>query len=305
MTRGGIPHMKEALADFLRYLSLEKNASTNTTKSYCEDLTQAIIFFEQALGKNVSFRQITPRHVRAFIAHQVEAGFARSTIARRLAALRSWFRHLCRQGLLAINPAQGLRGPRQEKRLPRVLDGEQVVQLIESPQADGPLALRDRALLEVLYSAGVRVSELAGLNLEDLDLEGGMATVRGKGRKERLVLLGPPAIEALQQWLAVRPSLGAKVVGQSAVFLNKNGTRLTTRSIGRVVEKYVRQTGVGKEISPHSLRHTFATHLLDGGADIRAVQELLGHKSLGTTQIYTQVSTQKLRDSYDKAHPRA
>ena len=297
--------MNEALADFLRYLGLEKNASTHTIKSYREDLRQVITFFEQTLGKNASLRQITPRHIRSFIAQQVEAGFARSTIARRLAALRSWFRHLCRQGILAINPAQGLRGPRQEKRLPRVLDGEQVVQLIEAPQAEGPLALRDRALLEVLYSAGVRVSELAGLNQDDLDLEGGMATVRGKGRKERLVLLGPPAIEALQQWLAVRLSLGPKAATQSAVFLNKNGTRLTTRSIGRVVEKYVRQTGVGKEISPHSLRHTFATHLLDGGADIRAVQELLGHKSLGTTQIYTQVSMQKLRDSYDKAHPRA
>jgi integrase/recombinase XerC len=297
--------MQEPLADFLRYLGLEKNASTNTVKSYREDLTQAVAFLQEQLGSQATVRQISARHLRAFIAHQVEAGFARSTVARRLAALRSWFRYLCRQGVLTTNPAHGLRGPRLEKRLPRVLDGEQAVALVEAPATEGPLALRDRALLEVLYSAGVRVGELAGMDLDDLDLEGGMATVRGKGRKERLVLLGPQAVEALRAWFAVRASIGVKAATQTAVFLNKNGTRLTTRSIGRLVEKYVQQTGVGKEISPHSLRHTFATHLLDGGADIRAVQELLGHKSLGTTQIYTQVSTQKLRDSYDKAHPRA
>ncbi|MFQ3651876.1 MAG: tyrosine recombinase XerC [Gemmataceae bacterium] len=297
--------MFEALADFLRYLALEKNASSNTVKSYREDLQHAITFFESQLGVSTAVRQITARHVRAFVAQQVEAGFARSTIARRLAALRSWFRYLCRQGLLTLNPAHGVRGPRPEKRLPRVLDGQQVVALVEAPQSDGPLGLRDRALLEVLYSAGVRVSELSGLDLDDLDLEAGIATVRGKGRKERLILLGPPAVDALHEWLAVRRSISPQAATQSAVFLNKNGTRLTVRSIGRIVGKYVKQTGVGKEISPHSLRHTFATHLLDGGADIRAVQELLGHKSLGTTQIYTQVSTHKLRDSYDKAHPRA
>jgi integrase/recombinase XerC len=297
--------MRSALADFLQHLGVEKDASPYTVKSYNEDLTQAIDYFEQHIAPEVAPRQITARHVRAWIAHLVDAGFARATIARRLAALRSFFRFLCRQGELSLNPAHGLRGPRQEKRLPKVLDSEQIVSLVESPPDDGPLGLRDRAILEVLYSAGMRVAELAGLNLEDLDLEGGMATARGKGRKERLVLLGPPAVNALQEWLAVRQTVAPKAASQTAVFLNKWGTRLTTRSIGRLLEKYVRQTGVGSDISPHTLRHTFATHLLDGGADIRAVQELLGHKSLGTTQIYTQVSTQRLRDSYDKAHPRA
>lgn len=297
--------MQAELADYLRHLGVEKNASAYTVKSYREDLTQAVEFFGQHLGgAEVKPRQISTRHVRAFVAHLSDR-YARSTIARRLAAVRSWFRYLCRQGLLTTNPAQGVRGPRQEKRLPAVLDGEQIVRLVEAPVAEGPLALRDRAILEALYSGGLRVAELTGLNLDDLDLDGGLATVRGKGRKERLVLLGPPAVEAIRAWLAVRLSVSPRSASQPAVFLNRFGTRLTTRSVGRMLEKYVKTTGVGPGTSPHTLRHTFATHLLDGGADIRAVQELLGHKSLGTTQIYTHVSTQRLRESYDKAHPRA
>jgi integrase/recombinase XerC len=297
--------MQAAMADYLRHLGVEKNASAYTVKSYREDLSQAIEFFTSQLGSpDAKPRQISTRHVRAFVAHLSER-YARSTIARRLAAVRSWFRYLCRQGVLTTNPAQGVRGPRQEKKLPAVLDGEQIVRLVEAPASDGPLALRDRAILESLYSGGLRVGELAGLDLDDLDLDGGLATVRGKGRKERLVLLGPQAVAALRAWLAVRQSVSPRAAAQRAVFLNKFGTRLTTRSVGRMLEKYVKTTGVGLDTSPHTLRHTFATHLLDGGADIRSVQELLGHKSLATTQIYTHVSTQRLRESYDKAHPRA
>jgi integrase/recombinase XerC len=180
-----------------------------------------------------------------------------------------------------------------------------MVRLLTAPSEDLPLGKRDRALLETLYSAGLRVSELTGLNIEDLDLDAGLATVRGKGKRERLALLGPPATEAIRSWLSAREALGSRAVAQPALFLNKNGSRLSTRSVARLLEKYLQGTGLDPASSPHTLRHSFATHMLDAGADIRSVQELLGHKSLGTTQIYTHVTTQRLRDSYHKAHPRA
>jgi integrase/recombinase XerC len=244
--------------------------------------------------------------LRAYLAWLNEKQYARSTVARRLAALRSWCRFLCRQGTLTTNPAAGLRGPRQEKKLPLFLTQEDLGQLLEAPPEGAPLGRRDRAILETLYSAGLRVSELVGLDVSDLDLDGGTATAKGKGKRERLALLGPPAVAALNAWLADRAALlGGRAAGQAALFLNKNGTRLSARSVGRLLDKYLAQAGLDARASPHTLRHSFATHLLDAGADVRGVQELLGHKSLGTTQIYTHVSTQRLRDSYDQAHPRA
>lgn len=299
--------MDEALAEFLRYLGLEKNASAHTVKSYREDLTQALTFFRERLGGGtLRLNQLTTRLLRAYLAWLHEQGYARSTIGRRLAALRSWCRFLCRQGQLEANPAAGLRGPRQEKKLPHFMQREEVGRLLEAPPGDTPLGLRDRAILETLYSAGLRVSELTGLNVGDADLDDGVAIVRGKGRRERLALLGPQAVEALRLWLDGRQALlGGRAAGQAALFLNRHGTRLTTRSVGRLLEKYLAQAGLDPRTSPHTLRHSFATHLLDAGADIRSVQELLGHRSLGTTQIYTHVSTERLRDSYHKAHPRA
>ena len=298
--------MREALAEFLRHLGVEKNSSAHTVKSYREDLTQALDFFQERLGAaNPKPGQLTTRLLRAYLAFLHDKHYARSTIARRLAAVRSWCRYLCRQGVLSSNPALGLRSPRLEKRLPRFISREDMARLLAAPPGDLPLGKRDRALLETLYSAGLRVSELTGLNIDDLDLDDGMATVRGKGKRERLALLGPPAAEAIRAWLAVRETLGPRAAAQPALFLNKNGTRLSTRSVARLLEKYLKETGLDPKASPHTLRHSFATHLLDAGADIRSVQELLGHKSLGTTQIYTHVTTQRLRDSYHKAHPRA
>jgi integrase/recombinase XerC len=213
---------------------------------------------------------------------------------------------LCRQGTLNNNPALGLRGPRQDKKLPHFVSREDMARLLETPPSATPLGLRDRAILETLYSAGLRVSELTGLNVGDVDLDDGLATVRGKGKRERLAMLGPPAAAALNRWLPERQNLaGSRAVNQPALFLNRNGTRLSSRSVGRLLEKYLAQAGLDPRTSPHTLRHSFATHLLDAGADIRGVQELLGHRSLATTQIYTHVSTQRLRDSYHKAHPRA
>jgi integrase/recombinase XerC len=195
--------------------------------------------------------------------------------------------------------------------LPHFLGTEALTQLVAAPSSAGPLGLRDQALLETAYSAGLRVSELVGLDISDIDMDAGTAIIRGKGRRERLAILGQPATDALKAWLKVRGSVGLTKEGarrgpqHDAVFLNKHGGRLTTRSVGRMLEKYLAQTGLDGRTSPHSLRHSFATHLLDNGADIRGVQELLGHRSLGTTQIYTHVTTQRLQDSYQKAHPRA
>jgi integrase/recombinase XerC len=314
--------MEAALAEYLRYLALEKNASAHTVKSYREDLTQAVEFFKTKLGGQPDVMRLTPRHMRAHAAWLHDQGYAKTTIARRIAAVRSWCRFLCRQGTLTVNPAEGLRPPRQDKKLPHFLGKDALAQLVAAPPADGPLGLRDRALFETLYSAGLRVSELTGLDIGDLDLDGGIATIRGKGRRERLAIFGDPATKALREWLAVRGTILKCDVRRAkcdvkasnvehrtsnieAVFLNKRGGRLTSRSVGRLLEKYLALTGLDSRTSPHSLRHSFATHLLDNGADIRCVQELLGHRSLATTQIYTHVTTQRLQDSYQKAHPRA
>jgi integrase/recombinase XerC len=299
--------MEEALADFLRHLALEKNASAHTVKSYREDLTQALEFFRtKAGGSGLQPRLLNSRLVRAYLAWLHEQGYAKTTIARRIAAVRSWCRFLCRQGVLHTNPADGLRGPRQERKLPHFLSEADLARLVVTPPADSPLGLRDRAILEGLYSAGLRVSELTGLNLADLDLDSGMVTVRGKGKRERLALLGPQALKAMKRWLEAREVLlGDGHKGRDAVLLNKNGTRLTPRSVGRLLQKYIAQAGLDPRASPHTLRHSFATHLLDRGADIRSVQELLGHRSLANTQIYTHVTTHRLKDSYHKAHPRA
>jgi integrase/recombinase XerC len=299
--------MEEALAEFLRHLALEKNASAYTVKSYREDLHQALFFFRERLGKeSPEVSQFTSRLLRAYMAWLHERGYAKATVARRIAAVRSWCRFLRRQGVLTANPADGLRGPRQDKKLPHFLGEEELTRLLRAPPGDCPLGRRDRAILESLYSAGLRVSELVGLNLEDVDLDAGLATVRGKGKRERLALLGKPAQIAITHWLGDREAwTAASRKPQPALFLNQRGGRLTTRSVGRLLEKHLKQAGLDPRTSPHTLRHSFATHLLDRGADIRSVQELLGHRSLATTQIYTHVTTHRLKDSYHKAHPRA
>jgi integrase/recombinase XerC len=299
--------MEEALAEFLHYLAQEKNASTHTVKSYREDLTQALDFFRaRSGGKLPPVSQLTSRLLRAYLAWLHEQGYAKTTVARRVSAVRSWCRHLCRQGTIRSNPADALRGPRQEKKLPHFLSVKDMGRLLQTPPGDSPPGLRDRAILETLYSAGLRVSELTGLNLDDLDLDAGLATVRGKGKRERLALLGSKARDALKLWLQAREVLVPPGPRQpSAVFLNQRGSRLTARSVGRLLEKHLARAGLDPRTSPHTLRHSFATHLVDAGADIRCVQELLGHQNLNTTQIYTHVTTTRLRDSYHKAHPRA
>ncbi len=299
--------LEQGLAEFLTHLGLEKNASDKTVKSYREDLTQALSFARERVKKgHVDPEDWNTRLLRAFVAWLHEKSYAKSTIARRLAAVRSFGKYLCRQGVLKENPAKSLRAPRQDKLLPHFLTLADIQKLLTAPSDADWAGRRDRAILETLYSAGIRVSELVGLDLLDSDLSDGVVTVRGKGKKERLALLGPQAVAAINGWLPDRSAMLAKAKKDAtAVFLNKSGTRLNVRSIGRLLAKYLKIAGLDPRTSPHTLRHSFATHLLDAGADIRGVQELLGHKSLSTTQVYTHVTTRRLQDSYNKAHPRS
>ena len=297
--------LEQALAEFLTHLSLERNCSTHTVQAYREDLSQALEFVREHFKKpSVEARDWNTRSLRAFMAWLHGQDYAKSTIARRLAAVRSFGKFLCRQGLLPSNPAEALRGPRQDRKLPHFLTVEEMGRLLSAPAATTPLGLRDLAILETLYSAGLRVGELCGLNVADVDFDDGVLLVRGKGKKERLALLGDPAKAVLGGWIQLRGTvLGGRQ--NTAVFLNKSGGRLTTRSVERLLMKYLKKAGLDPRTTPHTLRHSFATHLLDAGADIRGVQELLGHKSLVTTQIYTHVTTARLQQSYRTAHPRA
>jgi len=276
---------------------VERNASAYTLRSYRDDLTR----FFKMLGHQ-RLRDVTPLDVRAFLADQSTKQYSKRTIARRLSCLRSFFRFLCRDGVLKRNPAAVVPTPRQEQLLPHFLDEQQILTLLQIPPAGKWQGLRDRAILETFYSTGVRVSELAGLNLEDVDEISGTAIVRGKGKKERLCPIGKHALTAIQTYLKQRPQ---KLKVPYAVFVSQKGGRLTVRQIDRLLQRYVKAAGLPVEISPHSLRHTFATHLLDRGADLRSVQELLGHSSLATTQIYTHVTAKRLKKVYDQAHPRA
>jgi integrase/recombinase XerC len=298
--------MQVTIARFLRYLLVERNSSPLTVKSYREDLTALNEYLTESYGHEPEPAEISALDLRGYVAALHEAGYAKTSVARRLASLRSFFRFAQREGMADANPAKPLRNPRPDRNLPHFLTTDEIGRLLESPPRTDPAGLRDRAILETMYSAGLRVSELVGINDGDLDFEGGLVRIRGKGRRERLAPLGSFALEAIQQWQSCRKLSPREPKGPEApLFVNKFGRRLTTRSIGRMLEKYLRITGLDQRTSPHTLRHSFATHLLDRGADIRSVQELLGHKSLVTTQIYTHISTTGLREVYQRAHPRA
>lgn len=297
----------QALATaFLHMLRVERNASPLTLKSYGEDLESLFEYFRDRHGSIPGPGEVTISTLRGYVNYLHECQYARTTMARRLACLRTLFRFAQREGLCEGNPAKALRTPRVGRKLPNFLSVEQLALLLESPPANTPLGLRDRAILETLYTAGLRVAELVGLDIEHWDKDAGVVRVTGKGRKQRIVPIGSYAAKALSRWLEVRRvSDKAAANHRQAIFLNKNGKRLTTRSIGRLLEKYLSLTGLDSRVTPHTIRHSFATHLLDGGADLRSVQELLGHKSLTTTQIYTHVSTRRMKETYEKAHPHA
>jgi integrase/recombinase XerC len=298
--------MHTEIAQFLRYLDIERNASELTIKSYREDLTDLADYLSDEGQRIVVARDISPTDLRAYVAALHEAGYAKSSISRKLASLRSFYRFAQRQSMADSNPAKPLRNPRGSRKLPHFLTGDEILKLLNAPSRLEVAGLRDRAILETIYSAGLRVSELVGLCDGDIDYSEGVVRIRGKGRKERFGSLGKFAIRALQDYVKVRTRSSKQPEGSKGpTFVNRFGDRLTTRSIGRMLEKYIHETGLDARTSPHTLRHSFATHLLNAGADIRSVQELLGHKSLVTTQIYTHVSTANLQEVYNRAHPRA
>jgi integrase/recombinase XerC len=306
--------MEQLIEQFLEHLRYERNVSTHTLRNYSSDLEQFLDFLAPAksdTGKR-NFPEITAIDhltIREWIASLHSAQKKKASIARKLATLRTFFQFLVREGLLELNPAKLVSTPKQEKKLPRHLSIEDAIRFIETPDTETDLGQRDRAMLELMYATGVRVAELTTLNLADLDFRNQLMRVTGKRRKQRIVPFGEPAAVALRAYLKVRDNFLLKAPiskrDEAALFLNYQGTRITTRSVGRLVDKYIQICAGIHNISPHALRHSFATHLLDSGADLRDIQELLGHARLSTTQVYTHVSMEKLIAVYDKAHPKA
>lgn len=291
------------LIEFQGYLQIEKNASPHTIKNYMKDI-QVFFTFMESIGV-LSLAELDYLNVRQFLAFLNQQKYSRKTISRKLSSLRSFFRFLIRENHLEKNPFLMVSTPKSEKKLPEFMYPEEVLELLQLPDLNKNLGIRDRAILEVFYASGMRVSELVALNIESIDLDMGTALVFGKGAKERYVPLGRYSIEALQNYLEkARPKFILNRQ-EKALFLNKNGSRLSDRSIRRMVDKYVQHLSFQKKISPHTIRHTFATHLLNAGADLRSVQELLGHVNISTTQIYTHVTKERLQHIYNHTHPRA
>ncbi len=323
------------IQDFLNYLKYEKHFSEHTAKCYGADLTQ---FSDYLAGNNGTDNTTQSQgnsdgaynqggvgvvvqaksqvdtlltgadvnSVRAYLAKLNEKQYSKSTIARKLATLRSFYKFMVKRNMVGSNPVTAIRTPKQEKKLPRFLEYEEVKRLLETPPTNNWLGARDRAILEVLYSTGIRVSELVSLNMDDIDFLGEVIHVRGKGKKERIAPVSSSALQAIQRYMEYKnkraqnnPNFDPKVL-----FVNKHGKRLSTRSVRRKMDKYLRMAGLDPSISPHTLRHSFATHMLNNGADLRSVQELLGHQSLSTTQVYTHLTTNRLKEQYDNAHPR-
>jgi integrase/recombinase XerC len=335
--------MKQAIGKYLQYLQSVRNSSPHTIVNYGHDLEQLLAYLSPPGEQPPALPKITHLIIREFVGHLHEQGLEKSSIARKLAALRSFFKYCVRQGMIKESPARLVPTPKLPKRIPSVLSAEEMNGFLDELAGSGPAATgarlpakkgeggaapgskstrseglllrRDRALLELLYAAGLRVSELTGLNLEDMEQKERMLRVRGKGNKERIVPYGTKAQEALEKYWPLREQLLLQTAGSggtrraaprtNAVFLNYAGSRLTQRSVGRIVKKYVKLVNINWDLHPHSLRHAFATHLLADGADLRAIQELLGHQSLSTTQKYTHASIRQLMEIYDKSHPHA
>jgi len=286
--------MQRYIDKFLRYLEIEKNYSTHTILNYKLDLQD----FSKFLG-GADITSVDYLFLRKYLAALKEKNLNARSAGRHLSALRSFFRFLSREGYIKLNPTSSLSSPKQEKHLPLFLTEEEVLKLIDSAFIQDERSLRDKAILETFYSTGIRISELVGLNMDDVDFIGGIAKVRGKGKKERIVPVGDHALKAIRHYLDKRKRK------DNAIFLNKSGSRLSTRGVRNIVDKYITKAGIRQGVSAHTLRHSFATHLLNRGADLRSVQELLGHANLSTTQIYTHLTTERLKAVYDKAHPRA
>lgn len=292
--------------DFIRYLKTQKNLSEHTVLAYSCDLEH----FHQYIAsvQIAELADVNLRIIRNYLSQLHEAGYARSTISRKLACLRSLFRYLYQTGKIDSNPMVLIRTPKKTRPLPRLLYSGEVERLLDNPSKKGKLVLRDHALLELLYSSGIRIGEAVQINLGDVEFEQGALRVKGKGQKERVVPIGSYAITALQRYInESRRLLCSNKIASPAdpLFVNWRGKRLTTRGAYGIITKYLKKVAPNKNLTPHSLRHTFATHLLDGGADLRSLQELLGHSRMSSTQIYTHVTGERIKAVYDKAHPRA
>ncbi|MGE0452903.1 MAG: tyrosine recombinase XerC [Vicinamibacteria bacterium] len=293
--------MKRSIQAFLRHLGAERNASAHTLKAYGKDLEQFRAYALGAIGRDFRPAEVDHLLIRSFLASLHHAGLRKTSSARKLAALRTFFRFLCREGVVERNPARVLLAPKTEKRVPAHLDEADAARLVEvSGVRDTDL--RARAILELLYATGIRCAELVGLDVAEVDLPGRMVRVLGKGRKERVVPFGGAALRALQAWMRVRGRLRPRT---DALFVNRRGERISDRSVRALVSHRVREVALAQTVSPHTLRHSFATHLLQRGADLRSIQELLGHASLSTTQRYTHVNMRQILDIYRKVHPRA
>ena len=319
--------------EFLNYLKFEIRFSDHTAKCYGADLAQFAQFLTgvsepslthadripvtghehgpaTALATQVSIDQllisVDTNALRTYLTVLNEKQYSKATIARKLATLRSFYKFLVKRGKVQANPVSVVRTPKQDKRLPKFLEYEQVKTLLETPPLDSWLGARDRAIMETLYSTGIRVSELVALNMDDIDFLGEVVHIRGKGKKERITPIGTSALQVIQHYMEFRNKRAQSNSNfdSKVLFVNKHGKRLSTRSVRRKMDKYLKMAGLDPSISPHTLRHSFATHMLNNGADLRSVQELLGHQSLSTTQIYTHLTTKKLKEVYDKAHPR-
>ncbi|HTC60966.1 MAG TPA: site-specific tyrosine recombinase [Solirubrobacteraceae bacterium] len=303
--------IEQLTLDFLAYLELERGLSRNTLHAYQSDLAQLGLFLA---ARGVSPLDAGHGDLAAFLSELASGGksgeeqrapVAAATLQRKAACLRSFYRHLRREGLIEHDPTAELRGPPKTKRLPKVLSREQVTKLLAQPKGSGPLALRDRALLELMYACGLRVSEAIGLELSEVDLEEGMLRARGKGSKERIVPVGRRAVSALELYLGRGRSVLVGIQAQGSLFVNHRGGSLTRQGLYKIIQNHARTAGLASQMTPHTLRHTFATHLLAGGCDLRSLQEMLGHADLATTQVYTHLSAERLKDAYFDAHPRA
>lgn len=332
------------ISEFLNYLNFERHFSPHTAKCYSADLTQFCAFLEGELTRGSGGAGVTQPgfgsgpsgesgygsaapsatavacktdlrqrllelkadEVRRFLAYLADQEYSKSTMARKLATLRSFYKFCQRRGYVKTNTLASIRTPKQDKRLPKFLTVEQVNKLFQTPNDRTLLGARDRAMLEVMYSTGIRVSELVDLNVDDVDYDSQYVRIRGKGKKQRNNPIGPTALGAIGHYLELRRGdARSSTFDQRALFVNKHGQRLSTRSVRRKLDKYLKIAGLDPDISPHTLRHSFATHMLDKGADLKSVQELLGHQSLSTTQVYTHLTTKRMKESYDEAHPRA
>src|ERR1044071_3439708 len=293
------------VGDFLDYLTYERNVSVNTLPASRDDLDSFLGFLSDdyftVARDQLDLRRVDHLAVRAYLAHLARRKLSRSSIARHLSAMRSFFKYLMRKAMLDVNPARTVATPKREKHLPSVMQPADVALLLEQPDLSKPLGARDRAFLELLYASGLRIAELVGIDIDDMELRARLVKVRGKGAKERIVPFGSKAEEAVRAWLAVREAPPE----EEALFVNYRGERITQRSVRRLFDGYVRDAALRAGISPHPMRHSFATHLINAGADLRAIQELLGHASLSTTQKYTHLNDWELMKVYRKAHPRA